>query len=57
MQGFRFTPKRIHIVRIDPGEDVLNSVSVYVQEAGIRQAVVMGGYGTLAAYSLHWGDA
>jgi len=54
MKGFLFTPKKIHIVRIDPGDDVLNSVKAYVQEAGIRQAVVMGGYGTLAAYSLHW---
>jgi len=54
MQGFSLTPKQIHVVRIDPGEDVLNSVTAYVREAGIRQAVVVGGYGTLAAYSLHW---
>ena len=45
---------RIHILRIDPGEDVLESVKRFLKEAGIRQAVVLGGYGTLAAYHLHW---
>lgn len=45
---------RIHILRIDPGEDVLASVERFLGEVGIRQAVVLGGYGTLAAYHLHW---
>jgi predicted DNA-binding protein with PD1-like motif len=45
---------RLHIVRVDPGEDVLGSVGRFLQEAGVRQAVVLGGYGTLAAYHLHW---
>lgn len=45
---------RIHILRVDPGEDVLESVERFLREAGIRQAVVLGGYGTLAAYHLHW---
>jgi len=46
--------KRIHVLRIDPGEDVLEAVKRFVQEANLRQAVVLGGYGTLAAYHLHW---
>ncbi len=46
--------KKIHILRIDPGEDVLEVVKRFAQEAGLRQAVVLGGYGTLAAYHLHW---
>jgi uncharacterized protein len=46
--------KRIHILRIDPGEDVLKAVKQFVQEANLRQALVLGGYGTLAAYHLHW---
>ncbi len=46
--------KRIHILRIDPGEDVLKAVKQFVQEANLRQAVVLGGYGTLATYHLHW---
>jgi predicted DNA-binding protein with PD1-like motif len=45
---------RMHILRVDPGEDVLKSVQRFLKEAGIRQAVVMGGYGTLAAYHVHW---
>lgn len=46
--------EKIHILRVDPGEDVLLSVRRFLEESGIQQAVVMGGYGTLAAYSLHW---
>ena len=46
--------KSIHILRIDPGEDVLEAVKQFVQEANLQQAVVLGGYGTLAAYHLHW---
>ncbi len=45
---------RAHILRIDPGEDVIESVQAFLQETGIRQAVITGGYGTLAAYHLHW---
>ena len=46
--------KRIYILRVDPGEDVLKAVRRFVQEANLRQAVVLGGYGTLAAHHLHW---
>jgi len=45
---------RIHILRVDPGEDVLESARRFLKQAGIGQAVVLGGYGTLAAYHLHW---
>jgi predicted DNA-binding protein with PD1-like motif len=45
---------RIHILRVDPGEDVLESARKFLKEAGVGQAVVLGGYGTLAAYHLHW---
>jgi hypothetical protein len=45
---------RIHILRVDPGEDILSSIQRFAQEAGIQQAVVLGGYGTLAGYHLHW---
>ena len=43
-----------HIVRIDPTEDVLNSLKTFVAEHDVRQAIVAGGYGTLAAHHLHW---
>ena len=54
MKAFSLKPKNIHIVRIDPGEDVLSELKNFLQESGVRQAVVVGGYGTLAAHSLHW---
>jgi predicted DNA-binding protein with PD1-like motif len=45
---------RVHILRLDPGEDVLETLKRFLQDADIRQAVILGGYGTLAAYHLHW---
>lgn len=54
MQYSALKVEKIHILRIDPGEDLLLSVRKFLAESGLRQAVVMSGYGTLAAYSLHW---
>jgi len=45
---------RIYIVRVDPGEDVLEAIQEFLQQARVQQAVVLGGYGTLVAYRLHW---
>ena len=45
---------RIHILRVDPGEDVLLAVRGFLADAGVEQAVVLGGYGTLAAHHIHW---
>jgi predicted DNA-binding protein with PD1-like motif len=54
MQSGSFDLKKIHILRIDPGEDVLACVETFLAQAGLQQAVVVGGYGTLAAFHLHW---
>jgi predicted DNA-binding protein with PD1-like motif len=54
MEFASISPSRIHILRVDPGEDVLESIERFLQDADVRQAVVLGGYGTLAAYHLHW---
>lgn len=54
MEHAKMTVGAVHILRLDPGEDVLASIEKFIQEAGIRQAIVLGGYGTLAAYHLHW---
>jgi predicted DNA-binding protein with PD1-like motif len=54
MEFASMSVRRVHILRIDPGEDVLESVKSFLKAASIRQAVVLGGYGTLAAYHLHW---
>jgi predicted DNA-binding protein with PD1-like motif len=45
---------QLYVLRVDPGEDVLASIRHFLKEANVRQAVVLGGYGTLAAYHLHW---
>lgn len=45
---------KIHVLRVDPGEDVLASTRRFLKQANVQQAVVLGGYGTLAAYHLHW---
>ncbi len=54
MEGIALNLTRVHIVRIDPNEDVLLALQRYIQEAGITQAIVLGGYGTLATHHLHW---
>lgn len=45
---------KIHILRVDPGEDVLLTVNRFLKQTHLQQAVIIGGYGTLAAYHLHW---
>lgn len=54
MESAKLSVKDVHILRIDPGEDVLNAVKGFLRDNSIKQAVVMGGYGTLASYHLHW---
>ena len=46
--------KRIHFLRVDPDEDVLGSVKKVIGESGLKQAAVIGAYGTLAEHHLHW---
>ena len=45
---------KVHVLRVDPGEDILAAVEQFIAEAQLKQAVVLGGYGTMAAYHLHW---
>ena len=45
---------KVHILRVDPGEDILESVENFIAQSDLKQAVVLGGYGTMAAYHLHW---
>ena len=54
MEFASMTVGKIHILRVDPGEDVLGSINRFLRETELRQAVVLGGYGALAAYHLHW---
>jgi predicted DNA-binding protein with PD1-like motif len=54
MEFGSFDLSKIHVLRVDPGEDILASVEQFVAEANLKQAIVLGGYGTMAAYHLHW---
>jgi predicted DNA-binding protein with PD1-like motif len=54
MESAAMAVRRVHVLRIDPGEDVLGSVRKFLKGSGVRQAVVLGGYGTLATHHLHW---
>jgi predicted DNA-binding protein with PD1-like motif len=54
MEFATMTFNKIHVLRVDPGEDVLESIRHFLKAADVRQAVVLGGYGTLSAYRLHW---
>ncbi len=54
MESTTLNVSRVHILRVDPGEDVLGAVKNFIGQKGVRQAIVIGGYGTLAAYRLHW---
>lgn len=54
MEFGSFNLTKIHILRVDPGEDILASVEQFIAKANLKQAVVLGGYGTMAAYHLHW---
>ena len=47
-------PRAVLAKERGPGEDVLDTVKDFLKKTGLEQAIVMGGYGTLAAHSLHW---
>ena len=46
--------RKLFILRVDPGEAVLPAVREFIKQTGLRQAVIVGGYGTLAKHHLHW---
>jgi hypothetical protein len=54
MEHASLNVEKVHILRVDPGEDVLVQVRRFLAGSGLRQGVVLGGYGTLAAYHIHW---
>ncbi len=54
MQGEGFVGRKFWILRIDSGEDVLGSLKEFIRDKGIRQGVVVSGYGTFGKVRLHW---
>ena len=49
-----FTGKKVWIVRIDPGQDVLLTLQDFIREQEIQQGLIVMGYGTLSQVRLHW---
>ena len=54
MEGHSFDCKKVWIIRVDPGEDVLLSIRNFISQNGIKQGIVVMGYGTLSKVSMHW---
>ena len=54
MDSQLFEGKKLWVVRIDTGEDILISLKKFIDEKGIKQGMVVMGYGTMAKVSMHW---
>ncbi len=48
-----FTPQRILMVRLDPGQDLLAGIVSAVEEAGITHGAILAGVGSLSTYHFH----
>lgn len=44
---------KTHGVRVEPGEDILDTLTAAVQELDIDSAVILGGIGSATAYHYH----
>ncbi|UCH35213.1 MAG: DNA-binding protein [Armatimonadota bacterium] len=44
---------RLHIVRLDTGEDVLESLRAAAEQAGIRHGLILSGVGSVSRYHVH----
>jgi uncharacterized protein len=45
--------RRLHVLRLDPGDDVLLSLRKYVKEQNIEHGVILGGIGSVTSYHFH----
>ena len=45
--------RRLHLIRLDPGDDLLDGLTRVVREHGIRHAVFVSGVGSLSRYRVH----
>jgi predicted DNA-binding protein with PD1-like motif len=45
--------KRIILLRLNPGEDLLLSLDGMVEKEGIQSAVILGGFGSVSKYHFH----
>ena len=53
MRSQSFGASRFVALRLDPGDDVLLSLRVAVEEQGIRNAAILSGVGSLDRYHFH----
>lgn len=44
---------RLVAVRLDPGEDILESLTAMVQENALRSGMILNGVGSLSRYHVH----
>lgn len=47
------TIKRVHIVHLNPGDDILPSLRKAVEAKGIKHGVIMGAIGSVTSYHFH----
>jgi len=45
--------KRVHVVHLNPGDDVLLGLREAVQRKGIRHGVILGAIGSVTSYHFH----
>ena len=44
---------RLHVLRLDPGTDLLEGLQIAVRQAGIRQGLILTGIGSLTSCHFH----
>lgn len=57
MKGFRYTNKNLFQVRFNSDEDILLSLQKAVADYGIRNAVIVSGFGSVKCYHFHVVDS
>jgi predicted DNA-binding protein with PD1-like motif len=45
--------KRVHVVHLNPGDDVLQGLRAAVERKGIRHGVILGAIGSVTSYHFH----
>jgi len=54
MEHGRLQIKDVVVIGLAPGELVLESIEAIVEKEGIKDAVILTGFGTLSQVHLHW---
>lgn len=53
MEPYQAQIKKLHILRIEMGQDLLTALQKAIQEAEISQGVILAGIGSLVTYHVH----